>query len=440
MKKFQYVVFFIVVAMVSWGATQCFTDTDGDGAADFYDNCVSLANPDQKDSDGDRLGDACQTFSYTYGLELFSRGNAVGLTPDGWMIVSGSSCHEVYADDDFTMWGMGGESEYFERWEYSYAMDCSSFGSRISEADGVYYTKWTKYCPDSSEGPTSIGLVIVDPDSFELLTPAITVDAKDNFYPADIIRTTDGNYAVVGAYIDNNDYACGYIQILDNEGGEIWTSIYKDPDGENHWQEVVELDNREFMVLSSYFGEETHGNYYSAMYYLDRFGKRIRTAVWSYGLQSEGKGMVKTSDGGVAFLLSSWEEEGLVAYLVQMPLSFYPEYLPFNIQLTFANDLLEMGDGKYLVVGDQLYESTDSNAIIEEVNFYKKKINWRKEFGRVASYTMEEFNGIALAPDGGFLVTGSYWPGTGNKSQMWLVKTDTEGNAPAMPIDQEILQ
>lgn len=35
------------------------TDTDGDGIPDSRDNCIAVKNPDQRDSDGDGYGDAC---------------------------------------------------------------------------------------------------------------------------------------------------------------------------------------------------------------------------------------------------------------------------------------------------------------------------------------------------------------------------------------------
>ncbi len=37
-------------------------DTDGDGVADECDNCPTIANPDQKDSNGNGIGDACEIF------------------------------------------------------------------------------------------------------------------------------------------------------------------------------------------------------------------------------------------------------------------------------------------------------------------------------------------------------------------------------------------
>lgn len=48
-------------ALNSWSVRISYTscDADGDGAEDHADNCRGLANPDQADLDGDRIGDAC---------------------------------------------------------------------------------------------------------------------------------------------------------------------------------------------------------------------------------------------------------------------------------------------------------------------------------------------------------------------------------------------
>lgn len=40
-------------------------DSDGDQVLDSIDNCISIANPDQKDTDGDLIGDACDNCDYT---------------------------------------------------------------------------------------------------------------------------------------------------------------------------------------------------------------------------------------------------------------------------------------------------------------------------------------------------------------------------------------
>ena len=62
-------------------------DTDNDGVVDDIDNCPAVANPDQKDTDGDGQGDACDPLA----VDLLSfKANA---TPEG-TLVEWKSAHE----------------------------------------------------------------------------------------------------------------------------------------------------------------------------------------------------------------------------------------------------------------------------------------------------------------------------------------------------------
>lgn len=50
---------FCFVIGYSLGFSQA--DWDGDGISNLEDNCVAIANPDQRDADGDHVGDVCDT-------------------------------------------------------------------------------------------------------------------------------------------------------------------------------------------------------------------------------------------------------------------------------------------------------------------------------------------------------------------------------------------
>ena len=42
-----------------------YTDTDGDGLFDTIDNCPTVANADQEDSDNDGIGNTCDDVTFT---------------------------------------------------------------------------------------------------------------------------------------------------------------------------------------------------------------------------------------------------------------------------------------------------------------------------------------------------------------------------------------
>ncbi len=50
----------VLILVLFLGGDKYFTDSDGDGISDAKDNCPSIINPSQIDSDKDNTGDNCE--------------------------------------------------------------------------------------------------------------------------------------------------------------------------------------------------------------------------------------------------------------------------------------------------------------------------------------------------------------------------------------------
>ncbi|MGB2798337.1 MAG: thrombospondin type 3 repeat-containing protein [Dehalococcoidia bacterium] len=64
------------------------TDTDSDGIADCNDNCPDVPNPDQADSDGDDIGDACELVQPPVGGTIFPTDKLGLMMP--WIMAAGA--------------------------------------------------------------------------------------------------------------------------------------------------------------------------------------------------------------------------------------------------------------------------------------------------------------------------------------------------------------
>ena len=87
--------------VLTWGAGQQ-PDTDGDGAPDPADNCFWDFNPDQQDSDGDGVGDACDDSDGDWILDLWDNCPTVWnlFQEDSDLDGIGDACESLDTDTD----------------------------------------------------------------------------------------------------------------------------------------------------------------------------------------------------------------------------------------------------------------------------------------------------------------------------------------------------
>jgi hypothetical protein len=86
-------------------------DADGDGIADWWDNCRTVSNADQADTDGDRAGDACDSTmpDYVYGTDVATDADGGGGTRN---LYGAGTCRPVWAYAQ--LWSAGRALKQFE--------------------------------------------------------------------------------------------------------------------------------------------------------------------------------------------------------------------------------------------------------------------------------------------------------------------------------------
>lgn len=116
--------------------TNPINDKDNDGIVDSKDNCPSTSNPDQKDTDGDGVGDACDTNTATNKVEC--TGGKAGIYPcNGYDLLLTLPLSTFGATEGNDSWGWTDTTTNKE-----YAIICVNNGTAfvdISDTDNPVY-------------------------------------------------------------------------------------------------------------------------------------------------------------------------------------------------------------------------------------------------------------------------------------------------------------
>ncbi|RLE26897.1 MAG: hypothetical protein DRJ61_18010, partial [Acidobacteria bacterium] len=150
-------------------------DSDDDGVPDQFndveDNCPDTFNPDQVDTDGDGVGDACEVPHYTLSITLFGAGLGV-VTSDPAGINCGSDCDELYQTGTTVTLGANPDAgSLFVAWGGD--ADCS---------DGVLEMTEDRSCTTTFDLRAAVLVVDDDdnaPDVLSTYTTALTTLAID---------------------------------------------------------------------------------------------------------------------------------------------------------------------------------------------------------------------------------------------------------------------
>jgi hypothetical protein len=264
-------------------------DMDGDGARDSEDNCIETPNPDQRDSDGDGVGDACDPFPNDKNEWLDSDGDGVGDKGDGCpndpnkLSPQRCGCGKAETDsdgdgvpdcvdpfpNDKNEWmdsdgdGIGDNADLDDdndgmpdAWEILHGLNPRNAADAAGDRDGDGLSNLEEYeqgrDPNNKPPQKPVLLSPADGEQDVALTPKLETDAFQDQDPGDSHALTEWEIsAVEGDFsesalvfrLESGTYLTSFVvpeAILDLNRTYFWRVRFQDSKGEpSEWSEAA---------------------------------------------------------------------------------------------------------------------------------------------------------------------------------------------------------
>ncbi len=307
-----------------------------------------------------------------------------------------------------------------------------------SDIDGQIGTGTTITISNLSENRHVISLIATD-QTLKSDTVQITINLHITFKKAFGGTSSDYGYSAVelsddkGYVITGNTASFGagsadlYLVKTDRSGNKVWEKTFG---GELYERGTSILENTDGSLIITGFNWSVGLGFSAGVYLVKTDGDGNLLWENTYGTyHSVGFSLAKTSDGG--YIVIGWEHRtpltGDDVYLVK---------IDSEGNLLWENNfggneddrgysVCETSDGGYIVTG----QTESSGAGLHDIYLVKTDINgnmlWEKTIG---SEYIEKSYSVTEALDGGFVITGEVGSSSSGLYDVYLIKTDNSGN------------
>jgi len=365
-------------------------------------------------------------FYTTFGYEgINDAGYSIVQTADSSYIILGSTGNDILL--------LKADRKGAEQWSRVFG------GSQFDEARHIQQTSDGGYIISGTTksygfGGSDIWLVKTDPSGF--IEWNTYFGGTHNEHGGQVLQTPDGGYILIGDRDFSGDGNQDIWLIRTNSlGDSLWTKTFG---GENIDQgsDIISFENGGFMLLGS---TTSYGNGGADIWIIktDSNGNEEWNHSYGGGSDDYGQSILQTSDGGyiIRSVIESFGDGNTAVGLLRISSTGDEVW-----NKTFGgsggaggNALRETYEGGYILVCN--YYNHGNSAF----DIWLIKINpsgnliWDKTFGG----TNHDYGSSVLQTfDGGFALAGSTYNlgnGDANYSDLWLIKTDAEGNTVSFP-------
>ncbi len=311
----------------------------------------------------------------TFGGDEGDYGNSVQQTTDGGYIITGLTWLIRNVDCDVYLIKTNSNGDTL--WTKTFGGEDYDQGKSVQQTtDGGYII--TGFTSSFGNGEYDVYLIKTDGNGDTLWTK--TFGGDNNELGLSVQQTTDGGYIITG-YTDsfgNSEYDV-YLIKTDNIGDTLWTSFYGGQYDDRGWSVQQTIDGG-YIICGTTELTETYLNSIDDVYLIktDNDGDTLWTKTYGGDGEDKGYSVQQTTDGG--FIITGKTN-------------------------SFSN-------------------SWDSDVYLIKTNSFGDTI-WTKLFGGGGN---DQGWSVQQTTDGGYIITGQTESFETNSSDIYLIKTDDEGN------------
>jgi regulation of enolase protein 1 (concanavalin A-like superfamily) len=361
------------------------------------------------------------TFLKTFGGSNFDYGRSVRQTSDGGFVVAGYT-GSFGGNSDFYLIRTDPKGNLL--WQKALDGGNGDYGYCVQQTSdgGFIIAGFTYYL---AAGDFDVLLIKTDANGNPLWQKIIGGSNLD--YGYSIQQTTDGGYIVAGySYSFGAGISDVYLIKIDASGNLLWQKTFGGSEADEGYS-VQQTSDGGFIIVGHTFSFSTVGQY---VYLIrtDASGNQLWQKTFGGSDINTGNSVRQTSDGGfiIAGFTNSFGAGSGDVYLIRTDASGNQLWQKTfgGSNYDYGNSVQQTSDGGFIVTG----KTSSLGAGLTDVYLIKTDANgnqlWQKTFGG-----SNEDDGYAVqqTSDGGFIIagtTGSYGAGS---YDVLLIKTDANG-------------
>jgi len=353
-------------------------------------------------------------FVKTFGGDENEYGYSVQQTTDDGYIITGEMDRDV--------WLLKTNSNGDSLWSKTFGGNTIDKGYSVKQTtDGGYII--TGYTWSFGNGNSAVWLIKTDSQGNEQWNK--TFGGAYNQYGRSVQQTTDGGYIITGHYVAAGNIEDLWLIKTDPQGNEEWNQTFGG--SEVDWGYSVQQTTDDGYIITGKTRSFGNGNNDVWLIKTDPQGEEEWNQTFGGSESDEGRSVQQTTDGGYIIIGSTTSSSGSNLWLIKTDSNGNEEWNQ-TFESGEGHSVQQTTDGGYIFTGqnwiaDILLIKTDNQG--NEV--------WNKTFGNVS----ENDQGYSVQQTyyGGYIITGNgySWRGGTYDEDVWLIKTDSQGNTVDFP-------